>query len=170
MEMGQKNLFIIVILPTFYLLEKYVALWRAKGLFHVHKDRHGRKGFWVFFNKKKKKLLYLKGKKDYGYNYVKSHFRGRFTNYYTLNEAEYREKKRISLEKGYRITRNEAFKQQRDVLIRAIKKELGYNLQGMAQFMKLYGVKLKKTQLDEIIRQGRAQEEGQATPNPPPIP
>ena len=37
MEMGQKNLCVIIVIPSFFGLEKYVALWRARGLFHIFK-------------------------------------------------------------------------------------------------------------------------------------
>ena len=150
MEMGQKNLFIIIILPTFYLLEKYVALWRARGLFHVFRSK-GRKGYWVFYNKRKKKTLFLKGKKDYGYNYAKSTFRGRFYNKYCVDKDSYIKKKSESLKKGYKTTRQEKFKEQRDRLLYLIRKQYGLSLNELSNVCKLYDVRLKKTQLSDII-------------------
>ena len=35
MQMRQKNLCVIIILPTFFLLDKYVSIFRSKALIHV---------------------------------------------------------------------------------------------------------------------------------------
>ena len=48
MEMGQRNLFVFIILPTFFLLDRYAALFRSRGLFHVY-ERKGKRGYWCFF-------------------------------------------------------------------------------------------------------------------------
>jgi len=150
MEMGQKNLCVIIVLPTFYLVEKYVALWRARGLFHIFRKR-GKKGYWVFFNKAKITRLYLKGKKDYSYYYERSGFKGRFYNNYVISEEKYRKLKDISLKKGYRHTRQEKFKEHRDKLLYVIKKEMGLSLDEMAELLKIHNIPLKKTILSEIL-------------------
>lgn len=150
MEMGQKNLIVIIILPTFYLLEKYVALWRARGLFHVFRKR-GNKGYWTFFNRKKKQTLYLKGKRDYGYYYVKSSFKGRFYGKCVIDEIKYRKKKALSLRKGYKTTRQEKYKEQRDKLIYALQKETGLKLDDMFKISKMYQIGLKRTMLHLIL-------------------
>ena len=45
MEMRQKNLFVLIILPSIFFLDKYAALFRSKGLFHVY-ERKRKRGFW----------------------------------------------------------------------------------------------------------------------------
>ena len=131
MEMGQKNLFVFVVLPTFFLLERYVALFRANGLFHVYTNK-GRRGYWVYFNEKNKKNLFLKGKREFNYNcmaYPK--FRGRFFDQYPVDEQEYREKKRLSFTEASRATKEEVarenmkkmsvlFHEEFDLSVRAI--------------------------------------------------
>lgn len=93
MEMGQKNLFVIIVLPSFFLLDKYAALFRSVGLFHVY-ELKGRRGYWCFFNEKNKLKLYLKGKKEFNYNCMKwPRARGRFYNEYVVDEEAYRKKK-----------------------------------------------------------------------------
>src|SRR3990167_7437390 len=103
-EMGQKNLYILIVLPTFFMLDKYVALFRAHGLFHVYEKR-GKRGFWVFFNNKKKNLLYLTGKKFLSYAKPRSKTIGRFTNQYVIDEDEYRDKKKGALNRKSRLTK-----------------------------------------------------------------
>jgi hypothetical protein len=94
MEMGQKNLFVIIVLPTFFLLDRYPALFRARGLFHIY-ERKGMRGFWCYFNEKNKFYLFMKGKKEFNYNCMKwPQFRGRFLDQYVLNESLYRDKKK----------------------------------------------------------------------------
>lgn len=97
MECRQKNLFIIIILPTIFLIQKYVAIFRSKALFHVYVGKNGLRGHYRVYNTKTKKQLYLIGHKMYSYsqpwirkNYI---FRGK----YPLDEQEYRKKKAESL-------------------------------------------------------------------------
>jgi len=95
MQMRQKNLFVIIILPSYFLLDKYVALFRAKSLVHVHESR-GKRGYFAIYNARLKKFLYLKGHKTYDYGQIRTNFRGRFYGKYALGEEEevkYRQKK-----------------------------------------------------------------------------
>lgn len=91
MQMRQKNLFVIVILPTVFELNTYAAMSRAKSLFHIY-ESGGRQGYFVGYNRASTRLLYLKGKKTRSYK-VRSWFRGRFYGKYPINEEEYRKKK-----------------------------------------------------------------------------
>lgn len=96
-EIRQKNLFIIIILPTFYDLDRNVALWRSMGLFHVY-ENNWKRGFFRFYNRDEKKYLYTVGKKIYAYDKrYKFSFAGRFTETYPINESEYRKKKAETL-------------------------------------------------------------------------
>lgn len=96
-EIRQRNLYVFVVMPTFFDLDKYVALWRSRALFHVYVDKDFNRGFFAFFNANKKKLLYIAGKKFYSYSKVKANFLGRFYKNYVVDEQAYREKKRNSL-------------------------------------------------------------------------
>lgn len=152
MEMGQKNLFIIIVLPSFFLLEKYVALWRARGLFHVFQNR-GKKGFWRYYNKKKKKYLYLKGKSLYDYSGVKTGFKGRFFNYYPVDEAEYRAKKSVSLKDGFKTTKDTNYQAQRNKLLNIMYKELpGCTQQGLSDLLLRYDMKLSRIAINNILK------------------
>jgi ABC-type microcin C transport system duplicated ATPase subunit YejF len=53
MEMRQKNLFVIIVLPSFFLLDRYVALFRSRALLHVYSNK-GNKGYWIGFRNWKK--------------------------------------------------------------------------------------------------------------------
>lgn len=96
-EIRQKNLFVFVVMPCFFDLDKYVALWRSRALFHVYTGENFQRGFFAFYNVDRKKDLYIHGKKFYSYSSPRPNFIGRFTNHYVINEAEYRIKKKNSL-------------------------------------------------------------------------
>lgn len=96
-EIGQKNLIIFVVMPTFFDLDKYVALWRSRALLHVYTGDDFERGYFAFYNVDTKKRLYIDGKKYYEYRGVKPNFVGRFSKGYVVDEAAYRLKKRDSL-------------------------------------------------------------------------
>lgn len=86
----QKNLFIFVVMPTFFDLDKYVALWRSRALIHVYSKEEFARGYFAFFNIERKKKLYVGGKKYYNYGATKANFHGKFINYYPVDEKKYR--------------------------------------------------------------------------------
>jgi hypothetical protein len=92
-EIRQKNLFVFIILPTFFDLDKYVAIWRSRALIHVYTSKSFERGYFSFYNIDKKKMLYVKGKKFYQYGVIKPNFIGRFTNHYPLDKEEYKKLK-----------------------------------------------------------------------------
>ncbi len=92
-EIRQKKLFVFIVMPTFFDLDKYVALWRSRFLVHVYTSPDHKRGFFRFYRRDSKKNLYVLGKKFYNYDLVKSNFYGKFPNYYIVNEKAYRKKK-----------------------------------------------------------------------------
>jgi len=96
-EIRQKNLFVFVVLPSIFDLDKYVAIWRSRALIHIYTGKNFQRGFFSFYNSERKKQLYVLGKKYYSYGKPKANFIGRFTNHYVLDEKEYRKKKKESL-------------------------------------------------------------------------
>jgi hypothetical protein len=92
MEVGQRNLFIIIVLPTYFELDKYAALHRCKCLIHVHRDKHYRRGYFKFFDYKKMKSMYVRGRQEYKYCST-CNFYGSFSNHYTVDENDYKTKK-----------------------------------------------------------------------------
>ena len=120
MQMRQKNLFVIIIIPTIFELNKYTVLSRARSFFHVYESK-GKMGYFVGYNKKDTKSLYLRGRKTYTYR-VKSRFIGRFYAKYVVDEAKYRKKKEdalFSLEETEK-TDNNKWKIQRDICLRLL--------------------------------------------------
>lgn len=153
MEMRQKNLFIILVMPTFFMLDKYCILHRARGLFHVYM-RKNRRGSWKFYTRQKMKYLYLKGKKFYEYNSVKPFVFGRFEDQYMIDEAIYRETKRSALHKKKRATKAAVYKLQRDCLIYGMYKSFfKSNKSATARYASKLDLGLKRRVINEIIVQ-----------------
>ena len=91
----KRKLYIILVIPYFFMLRKYFALARSKCLIHVYTPDGMDRGYFQFFNYIQKKMLFLKGKMDYKYNVVDCSFRGRFYNtaWNIINEKAYDKKK-----------------------------------------------------------------------------
>jgi len=96
---GQKNMIFIIILPSFFDLNKQIALRRSKFLLHCYADANLKRGFFGYFGEDKKKKLYAVGKKNYdSYEYPKlsKNEIGRFVDFNPLGQ-EYIDTKKKSL-------------------------------------------------------------------------
>lgn len=98
-EIGQKNLFVFVVMPTYFDLDKYVAVWRSRALVHIYTGDDFERGYFGFYNSDKKKDLFILGKKYYSYKTPKPNFTGRFVNKYIVDKDTYRQKKSDTLKK-----------------------------------------------------------------------
>lgn len=157
MECRQKNLFIIVVLPTFFLLDKYVALWRARCLFHVYETKD-KQGNWRMYDRVKKKQLYLNGKDRYSYARPKTSFRGHFFEQYVVDEEKYREKKRRSLEEDNdeNSLKKDAFEQRNKILL-AMKEHLQMKVPEIKELCEEYGVKMRRNAYYVAFRKAKEQ-------------
>lgn len=151
MEMRQRNLFVIIVMPSVFMLERYVALHRAKCLFHVYLNKEGKRGWWCFFNKQRLKYLYLKGKKFMDHNAQKAMRWGRFHERYTINEQKYREKKKAALRFKGADTKSSRFKDQRDLLFYILWKEAWFKQVEIVDLCQEYKIGIKATQLSDIV-------------------
>jgi hypothetical protein len=98
---GQKNLILIIILPSFFDLNKQVAIRRSRFLIHVYPDRDFNRGQFAYWSEKRKKALYILGKQNFGsYLTPKPNFRGSFTDFKPEWYEEYIKIKNKSLEEA----------------------------------------------------------------------
>lgn len=103
-ECRQHNLFLIIIMPSFYDMDLNVAVWRTRILIHVwynmdptNVDRPLKRGYFRMYNEEGKKLLYTNkmSRQRYEYPHMPNHsFDATFAHYYVVDEAEYRKRKR----------------------------------------------------------------------------
>jgi ribosomal protein L37AE/L43A len=108
-ECRQHNLFLIVIMPTFYDMDMNIAVWRSRALIHVwfewdkdNPEKPLKRGFFRFYNELGKKGLYVNKFSRQSYNYPhlpNKSFDATFVKHYVVDEVEYRRRKRESEEK-----------------------------------------------------------------------
>lgn len=80
----QLNQILILILPSFFELPKFYALARSHALINVSFENEFERGFFKFYGPTAKKLLYMKGKKEWDYTAHRDDFAGRFTSHYSF--------------------------------------------------------------------------------------
>lgn len=138
-EIRQKNLFVIFVLPTFFDLDRNIALWRTRALIHVYTDDKLQRGRFMFFNYKKKITLFQMGKKFYDYRKPPADFIGRFTNKYVVNEDEYRTRKHKALIESakYKKTyKGEVWARHYGTLLRYLYFDLKYTAKQISEISK----------------------------------
>lgn len=178
MQMRQKNLFVIIVLPTFFLLDKYVALFRTVALIHVYENR-GIRGYFKIYNRKLKKFLYLAGKVTYSYNTkkVRTTFNGRFYGKFALGdnnqEDEYRKKKEKALmatEKNPMSSQQVKYRQQRDIIIYVLRTRLNLSYRELENLFGDYDIEMSYVQIRNICAKfGDKEKEADGEPNVQPV-
>ncbi len=79
MEVGRRNLVIFIVLPSYSLLENYVAIHRSHALFQVYERKDALYRGWRCYNRKKKAQIYFKSKRSYGITpYTPTKLKGKF--------------------------------------------------------------------------------------------
>jgi hypothetical protein len=152
-EIRQKNLFVFIVLPTFFDLDKYVALWRSRALLHVYTGENFERGYFAFYNIDRKKDLYINGKKFYSYHKPRPNFTGRFTNHYCVDEQEYRREKLKSLynrEESANTAYEERYKQRFLALVEILQ-ELGHTQQDIADLLTNHGCNITRTAINKLL-------------------
>jgi len=100
----QKNLFVLICLPSFFRLNSYFALDRSDFLFKTYL-KNGERSYFAYYGTKKKAQLYYKGRQNYNDNAVTPTFRGRFTKCYALENKEYKKFKLKTLQTSISVAK-----------------------------------------------------------------
>lgn len=149
-EIRQKNLYIIIICPTFFDLDKFAALWRSRILLHVYTSTNFERGYFRFFNYQRKKNLYVNGKKFYNYSCGKPNFIGRFSSACPLNQEEYRNKKYSALQNTKAIEEPK-YKLQRNALIFELNQVVGFSQVKISEILNKYGFDFTNQGINAIV-------------------
>jgi len=151
-----KRLYWGMAIPSFFELEKYLAIHRTRFLIYVYAIK-GNRGYFKFYNWEKKKLLYLKGKKGYDYTAVKPNFIGSFTlKGFPFKWEEYDEMKMNAIDS---IELNEpkrnpnAIKQRNTLLHHVITTTKKFNAKNISELFKNKGCKLSSSTIRQIIQE-----------------
>jgi len=152
MEMGQKNLVLFLVSPSFFYLELYAAVIRSHGLFHIIKEKGSGKRSFRAFSYRKKGILYRRGiKKGWSYN-INTRFRDWYFNKYPGGknfEIKYKAKKSRSLMGTETIKKELGSEEKRELRRGIVKKamEIGYG-DKKKLIAELFGVDVRTIQDD----------------------
>lgn len=101
---GQLNLFLLIILPSFFDVPKFLAMNRSNFFIDVHFKDEFERGHFNYYNFSDKRKLYVKGKKFHDYSVQKATVdNGRFVNKYCVDEKIYRQMKLDDLKKKEKV-------------------------------------------------------------------
>lgn len=93
MLIRQKKLYIIIISQNFFDLAKSIAIFRSNMLYHVTTNKKGDRGSFLTFDRIKKKMLYILGKKFLNYSAVPANYVGQFNQNRHLMPEDYIKRK-----------------------------------------------------------------------------
>ena len=93
----KKQLFVIIVSPTFFDIVKYIAIHRARALIFVYAKGLER-GYFAFYNRLRKQELYVKGRRDNNMYVVNPNFKGRFTKWFPFSVKDYDAKKESAIQ------------------------------------------------------------------------
>ena len=147
----QLNQILILILPSFFELPKFFALSRSHALIDCRFYGHYQRGVFDLYSSRAKKLLYLRGKKDWNWDIQKPSFSGRFFgNYAFFPNVKEETKKYLALK--YKDLHDDAFEEvkiskyliERQLKIRLFK-QLYENMDGITikQLAQGFGIGLR---------------------------
>lgn len=151
MECRQKNLFIIMILPTFFLLQRYAAIFRSKCLFHVYTSKRGERGYYRVYNEHNKKFLYISGQKLYSYSkpWVQNSYR--FRGKYPINEDAYRAKKLEALTYEEKTKKEDRYTMRFALVCKFLKDNHNMTYSDIIKYLEGYDWGMEKQQMSRII-------------------
>jgi energy-coupling factor transporter ATP-binding protein EcfA2 len=102
-EIRQKNLFILLCLPSIFDLDKSIGIHRSTFLCHVV-TKNGKRGYFQFYGMEAKKRLFSNTMARRSYQYFgRPSFWGRFTHGYFVDELAYRKKKSDVLKRYFPV-------------------------------------------------------------------
>ncbi len=156
-ECRQRGLTIFLCIPSIFLLEKYVAIFRSHALFNVQISRKSYTNrFYKVYNYKNKKLLYMLGHKYMSYSkpiiYKKHRFYGNFPP--TITKEEYESKKSITF-KGKKEKENQEennITYERNILLKYLHNTKKMPYKSMIELFGEYNISITKSAISIATR------------------
>lgn len=140
-ECGQYNLLTILVIPEFFDLPKAIAINRSHILInvklHINQEKETlERGDYGFYSMRRKKRLYINGKKYLDYSVERPIFQGRFFNQYPIDEKEYRNLKKEALKNREKKSEPEIRKEEvLKALVGYLKEDLGIEHSKIAEIV-----------------------------------
>lgn len=161
-ECRKKNLFIFIVLPTIFFLDRTIVLHRGRVLFHTY-FKNDKRGYFAVYTKPQLKTLILQGKPSLNYGVVKPKMRARFFGYFPLDVEGSKEKLEAYDQKKIDAIRNKGLRnegkhekkqiEQRNLLIWLWVKK-GYPQSEFMRAFESVGAAMTQQMVSTIIREG----------------
>lgn len=156
MQVRQKNLFVVIVLPTIFLLDKYISLFRTRVLAHVYENK-GRRGFFRIYSSTKKRYLIM-DKKARTYSYgIRSKKKGRFYGVFALGdsneEKKYRDRKIKALQMAEKAPMTSSivkYREQRDLMMYILRKQLNLPYRQLETLLNSFDFEISYRQIASI--------------------
>ncbi len=156
MMMRQRNLFLFIVLPSFFHLEKYVGIFRSTALFNVLVSRKNFKlRYYKVYNYKQKRELYIKGKNLMDYSRPKIPKSYRFYKKLppTIDDKAYRKKKLDTFrDDGKEESEESKIIKQRNFLFYVLKENYGLSYIEIAKLLEEGNIGLNESVIGRIVR------------------
>jgi hypothetical protein len=144
-EMRQLNLVVFIVLPTFFDLDKYFAIWRCETLFHVVFDENGDRGDYYIYPFEDKLSLYIQGKKFYNYKCWNSPYPAcHFPVDDPIDEKEYNKRKMAAFRKRP-LTLMERKWKERTILLMSYLEKRGFTQSQIAEITQMKEKNVQKS-------------------------
>lgn len=103
----QKRMILIIVSPSFFRLNRYVAIDRSRFLLHTYTTKDLKRGRFLYFGQRKKNKLFELGKKNFNsYKKPKADWNGSFVDFNPFGE-DYQKVKKRSLEESLQKPKKE---------------------------------------------------------------
>lgn len=158
MKCRQRNLVLFIVIPSFYMLEWYIAVFRSEALFEIKKEKKTNLRYFKCYNYQKKELMYKLGKKGKKPFKLQTRFMGRSFGKYPGGEE---------FEKAYRLKKETSFKydddtdkydeenkyyKQRDYLFYILSEKMQLSYGKIGELMKDGGFDLDTSGIGKVVR------------------
>ncbi|KKM18942.1 hypothetical protein LCGC14_1660640 [marine sediment metagenome] len=156
-ECRQRNLFLFIVLPSIFILDRYITLFRSHSLFNTAISRKNfNNRYYKVYNYENKHKLYILGQKYMSYSKPKIWKKYRFYGKLPLRitKEEYQKKKSENF-KEKEIEEDPALTRvfiQRDTMIRMLKDMTKITLVDIAKALEEVGQPITSVQVGRIVR------------------
>lgn len=155
-ECRQRGLIVFIVLPSIFLLEKYIAIFRSHGLINCHiSQRNYKHRYYKIYNYKNKKLLYQLGHKYMSYGRPKIrkmyNFFSKFPPTIDINEYEMKKLEAFRKREDTQPERISKQKKQRDFLLYYLNKKDKLKYTELSKMLKEAGYPLTPSHIGEYI-------------------
>jgi len=132
----KKRLFIFIVIPSIFLLRKYIAIFRTRALIHFYSPDGFSRGYGKVYSYDTKRKLYVRGIKEFNQDCVQPDFRIRATDTtgYFFDDNEYQLKKNMAIKEL--TTDKDNKKDEKSKKIMKVKNERNNIALGIYEFLR----------------------------------